>query len=246
MKKYLGWDTSSLSGVVVAFDEKMNIIAEWSQSLEASKHSERLLWAIDLVLQNAGWNINDLNGIVIGDGPGSFTGLRIGITTAKILADQLSIPLYAVSSLELLREGAQALFPEALIVPCTDASKGEWFASILGRESAIEPSELIRQMQSELVKHANTKWMMVGQAIGRYPEMIATLPQDRKIEVSDESLHRIQPKMVAKLGFQAILSGKTSLPHELNPRYLRQSEAEVKLKKGLLPQAILDKPKNLL
>ena len=60
-KKYLAWDTSSATGLVCAFEIKGNELREvvsWSLSLETSRHSERLLWSIDTVLQGAGWKID--------------------------------------------------------------------------------------------------------------------------------------------------------------------------------------------
>ena len=134
--KYLAWDTSSTTGIVVAFEiheNKFRLISEWSLSFETSKHSERLLWSIDTVLKSAGWKLSELAGIGVGIGPGSFTGIRIGITTAKILAAQLKIPTIAVSSLALLARGLVPLLeadPEnekTLLIACTDATKGEWF-----------------------------------------------------------------------------------------------------------------------
>ncbi|MBC7396830.1 MAG: hypothetical protein H7333_05245, partial [Bdellovibrionales bacterium] len=61
-KRYLAWDTSSATGLVCAFEirgNELKQVASWSLSLETSRHSERLLWSIDTVLQSAGWKIHD-------------------------------------------------------------------------------------------------------------------------------------------------------------------------------------------
>ena len=111
-QKYLAWDTSSATGIVVAFEiseNKFRLVSEWSLSFETGKHSERLLWTIDLVLKSAGWKLSEVTAIGVGVGPGSFTGLRIGITTAKILAHQLNIPTIPVSSLAILARGMVSL-----------------------------------------------------------------------------------------------------------------------------------------
>jgi len=112
-KKYISWDTSSPTGVVAAFEiieGKFRLVSEWALSFETSKHSERLLWTIDTVLKSAGWTIHEVSAIGVGVGPGSFTGLRIGITTAKMLASQLNIPTIAISSLALLVRGVTPFF----------------------------------------------------------------------------------------------------------------------------------------
>ena len=257
--RYLGWDTSSITGVVVAFEiassvetgkEELKIIAEWSLSLETSRHSERLLWTIDVLLQSAGWELKDLSGLVVGVGPGSFTGLRIGVTTARILASQLKIPIVTISSLDLLARGASerlVLMPDhqkTLIVACTDATKGEWFSRIGNQklgvvEATLTPEEVIEMVKSELKKSLTSKWLAVGQSILRYESEFKALPQKRRILISDPSIHQVQARILAILGFEAIQAGLLSNADTLVPRYLRASEAEVKLKNGILkPQKL--------
>lgn len=192
-QKYIAWDTSSATGVVVAFEitdadsrPKFHLVSEWSLSFETGKHSERLLWTIDIVLKSAGWKLSDLTAIGVGVGPGSFTGLRIGITTAKILAAQLKIPTVAVSSLAILARGMVAVLEndskndKTLIVACTDATKGEWFtlmgplksvrdcismaegdaAGLWSRstlEKTLTPEEVMEQAKAFLKKNPNAE-----------------------------------------------------------------------------------------
>lgn len=275
IEKYLAWDTASVSGVIAAIEVRGNTYREvvsWSLSLETSRHSERLLWSIDTVLQSAGWKLEDLSGIAVGIGPGSFTGIRIGVTTARILAKTLGIEVVPFSSLALLSRGVIAaidegieLFPKqqkslesTLLIACTDATKGEWF-TCMGRAKAVRdclthaegdipgvwgvgvvekvftPEELFAEIKAKLKKMgASAKWVAVGQSVERYPELWETLPQKSRVVFESEVLKKTQATHLAKLVFQAVKQGLKRDPSSLKPRYLRGSEAEVKLQKGLL------------
>lgn len=265
-KKYLAWDTSSSSGVVVAFeiiDSKVRLISEWSLSFETGKHSERLLWTIDIVLKSAGWKLTDLSAIGVGVGPGSFTGIRIGVTTAKILATQLKIPAIPVSSLAFLARGVIQQLGEGkdhdktLLIACTDATKGEWF-TLLGatkvirecvsmadgdlpgiwargaKEATLTPEEVIEESKLYLTKNPKSQWLAVGQSTERYPEIFKLLPAKRRLSLHSIGLHQPQPRVLAALVWESIQQGVERSPLLLKPRYLRDSEAEVKLRKGLL------------
>ena len=277
-KRYLAWDTSSLTGVIAAFeviDGKKKLVAEWSLSLETAKHSERLLWTIDLVLQSAGWKVQSLNGIVVGVGPGSFTGLRIGLTTARMLAMQLKIPVIPISSLALLARPVadmvyeslsfmskveQKIASKTLLIACTDATKGEWF-TILGsakairdcviqpegdhggiwsrgiKERALTPDEVFAEARAYLKKNGpTTKWIAVGQSVERYDNLFKTLPGKSRIQLTRPFLHQPQARALVQLGWEAIQQGIERDSLHIFPRYLRDSDAEVKLKKGLLKQ----------
>ena len=272
IQRYLAWDTSSLTGVITAFEvrgSECKTVVSWSLGLETSKHSERLLWSVDSVLQGAGWGLSDLHGIAVGVGPGSFTGLRIGLTTARMLARALSIPLIPLSSLALLARGAAAsleVLPrseKALVIACTDATKGEWFTlmglhqkirdcitmadgdvpGIWGRgvlESVQTPDQVLNEVGGRLKKDPGLKWLAIGQSVERYPELWAKLPKKSRLQISLSDLHRIRGESLVRLAFEAIQQELFRDPIQVRPRYLRASEAEVKLKAGLLkPSPIL-------
>lgn len=268
-QKYIAWDTSSGTGVVVAFeiaDQKFRLVSEWSLSFETGKHSERLLWTIDIVLKSAGWKLEELTAIGVGIGPGSFTGLRIGITTAKILAAQLKIPTIAVSSLSTLARGMVSILEsdktndKTLVIACTDATKGEWFTlmgplksvrdcvsmaegdegGIWSRsviEKTLTPEEVMEAAKSYLKKNPKSSWIALGQSTERYPELWKELPVKRKLKTHSLGIHQLQPRMLATLVWESVQQGVTRDPLLLKPRYLRDSEAEVKMKKGLLKVA---------
>lgn len=183
MTRFLAWDTSAKSGTLVAFEStlpgnELKLIAEFTLNVDAT-HSERLLWAIHQVLESARWTLSDIDVLGVGVGPGSFTGLRIGLTTARTLAHSLQKPLVGVSSLAALaRPVAHALAhtdqgSRTLLVTVTDACKGELFAlwgpaSKVGKcalfpsgqnqgvweaevkEQVIEPAHLIERLEKEL------------------------------------------------------------------------------------------------
>jgi tRNA threonylcarbamoyladenosine biosynthesis protein TsaB len=263
-KRFLAWDTSSVTGVVSAFEiegSKLREVVSWSLSLETSRHSERLLWSIDTVLQSAGWKLKDLSGIAVGVGPGSFTGLRIGVTTARMLASTLAIPVTPISSLALLAQNAVNALPtldKTLVVACTDAAKGEWFTlignaksvrdcvtfaeadlpGVWGRgvsESVMPPEEVFEKVKSHLKKSGDeSKWIAIGQSVGRYADLWKSLPQKSRILHFPENIHQLSPQILSRLAFEAIQQGIQRPASTLKPRYLRDSEAEVKLRKGLL------------
>lgn len=276
-KRYLAWDTSSVVGAICAFEVRdagpkgpeLRRTVSWSLSLETSRHSERLLWSIHSVLEAAGWNLKDLSGIAVGIGPGSFTGLRIGITTARVLASTLSIPLIPLSSLALLARGALTtleLLPKnekVLLVACTDAAKGEWF-TLLGdsrrmrdcivmaegdqpgiwgqgvAEAVLEPERLFDEIRSRLKKNPSLKWMAVGQSVQRYGESWSALPKKSRLQVFLTDVHRIQEESLVRMAFEAVQQGLLRESGMIHPRYLRASEAEVNLKKGILkPSPVL-------
>jgi tRNA threonylcarbamoyl adenosine modification protein YeaZ len=282
VKRYLGFDTSTVTGIVVAFEvtdqvgDNLRIVAEWSLSLETSRHSERLLWTIDTVLQSAGWSLKDLSGIAVGVGPGSFTGLRIGITTACMLATQLKIQVIPISSLAILARGAQDFLAEAseldsklkkslektFVMACTDATKGEWFTlmgslksvadcvvmaegdepGIWGRgvsEKTLSPEAVFEEAKQYLKKNATARWVALGQSVERYEDEFKTLPAKRRITLK-KGLQQVQPRMLARLAWEAIQQGFSRDSTQIKPRYLRDSDAEVKLKKGLLKPAAID------
>jgi hypothetical protein len=152
---------------------------------------------------------------------------------------------------------------KALVIACTDATKGEWFTlmglhqkvrdcitmadgdlpGIWGRgvvESVKTPDQVLSEVGDRLKKDPDLKWVAMGQSVERYPDLWAKLPKKSRLQISLTDLHRIRGESLVGLAFEAIQQGLFRDPIQVRPRYLRASEAEVKLKAGLLkPSPVL-------
>ena len=123
--RVLAVETSSLAGGV-ALLEGERLVAEYVLDVSIT-HSERLMAAVDRVLADARWPARQLGGLAVAIGPGSFTGLRIAVSTVKGLALALDLPVAAVPTLDAM---AAALPWAALpVCPVLDARKGEVYTS---------------------------------------------------------------------------------------------------------------------
>jgi tRNA threonylcarbamoyladenosine biosynthesis protein TsaB len=271
-KRMLAWDTSSKTGVLVAIEwedqsrikpgeDKFKVVCEWSLNLDAAQHSEKLLWAIDQMLTACGWRIESLSSIGIGIGPGSFTGLRIGISTARTLAHYLNIPIVPLSSLALLARPLAHHYQnqKVMIIASSDAAKGELFTlyglskSILDclclkddsgqagiwkrgvEEDLLTPDDLIKTLHKKLTK--DTRWIAIGESVRRYPKLFAALPPQSRIELSQSELYSPQGRVLGSMAWEGFQAGLLRSAAQIKPRYVRASDAEVKLAKGLLAPA---------
>jgi tRNA threonylcarbamoyladenosine biosynthesis protein TsaB len=153
----LGLDTSTLTSGIAVLDGARSLA---TGAHDASRRSADLLVAIDEVCRRAGVAPAQLEAIAVGAGPGSFTGLRIGLATAKGIAFATRRPLWLVSSLAALADDAHALAPagdraRAVIAAVLDARRGEVFAACyrggaaLGAERVLAPAELAPWLAAE-------------------------------------------------------------------------------------------------
>jgi tRNA threonylcarbamoyladenosine biosynthesis protein TsaB len=108
--------------------------------------SQKLLEMIDTVLQLAETNLEQLDALVVVTGPGSFTGLRVGIASMKALALRLQRPLVGVTSLDALAESA---LTRGTVAAFMDARRGQVFAALYTRDSALAPPVMIREAEVE-------------------------------------------------------------------------------------------------
>lgn len=122
--KTIAFDTSNQPLSVALFDDNQ-LIAQRETNVPKN-HSVQLLALIDEMVAAAGWQPTDLDQVVVSQGPGSYTGLRIAVTTAKTLAFTLKLRLIGISSLALL--AANVTTPDALIIPIMDARNDNLYA----------------------------------------------------------------------------------------------------------------------
>jgi tRNA threonylcarbamoyladenosine biosynthesis protein TsaB len=179
-------------------------------------HSEKLLPAVELLLASASMSAGDLAAVAVSAGPGSFTGLRIGVAAAKGLAFSRAIPLYGIPSLQVL--AANASPGVASVCAVIDARRGEVFSSLNGEEAKISaPIDLAASLPGGTL------------VLGDIPPHLADLLRGRRKDgVVLAPAHQNTPRaaVVALLGAAFLSSGKASEAESLVPFYLRPSDAE--------------------
>ena len=266
--KLLAWDTSAKAGAIAALewsaeakDPRSTIVVRSELHLNVdSAHSDQLLWGIDSVLRSAQWKLQDLDSLAVGIGPGSFTGLRIGVTTARTMGHQLKIPVVPVSSLAaMIRPIALSLSeidPKSFVIASIGACKGELYVldglskSLLdcvvpalgdapglwkrGVDEAVVFPEAILPILKKKIDTPARHWTVIGEARKTYPELWAALSAKMRIEPPPFS-DSVQGRWIAQLGWEGLQAGLGRKAIEVVPNYLRAPDAEIKLRKGLLP-----------
>jgi tRNA threonylcarbamoyladenosine biosynthesis protein TsaB len=169
---------------------------------ERASRAQTLLEDIDALLRQAGAHPSALDRLAVGIGPGSFTGVRIGLAVARGLALSLDLPGAGVSTLSALAAGA----PGAL--PVVDAKRREVFTLVYGEPRVLAPQEL------PLDEGA----VCVGDGARRYRSLL----EERGAEVPPDDDERHLPRA----RFHAALAGEPGPVDELEPLYLRVPDAE--------------------
>jgi tRNA threonylcarbamoyladenosine biosynthesis protein TsaB len=236
--KLLGIDTSTMtaSAAVLSVEaDSATVLAAGDRRVVA--HSEILLPLIDELVRAAGLEIAALDAIAVGAGPGSFTGLRIGMATAKGLAFGGGKPLWAVSSLAAmaLAIGDGHGQADGLLVPVLDARRGEVFAGFYrlaadgatvvaaGPERVFPPADLAPAIAQLL--RPGERSVLAGDALAVYPAIVGALPGARDDLVTTPSAVCVARLAAAGTRADVLVHG--------SPVYIRPSEAEVKYPDGI-------------
>jgi tRNA threonylcarbamoyladenosine biosynthesis protein TsaB len=199
---------------------------------ERPGHAGRLLPLTALVMERAGIGWDGIDRIAVGVGPGTFTGLRIGIATARALARARSIPLVGVSTLQSLALAGPAasdiLAGYDAVLAVLDARRGEVFAAswrmdeIEDFDSALlRPRAFAPEMLAELVTPLGPTTLAIGDGALAFRQVLersgAFIPDD------DSQLHRVTATSHCRLAE----SLPASAPDEVRPDYLRAPDAEM-------------------
>ena len=208
--KVLAFDTSS-KALSLAILEDKQVLAETTINIKKN-HSITLMPAIDFLMASLDWKPKDLDRIVVAEGPGSYTGLRIAVATAKTLAHTLNIELVGMSSLLALVPYQQ----EGLFVPLMDARRNNVYAGFYENAKPVMPeAHLSFERVIELIKGAS-QVTFVGE-VGPFVEQIqAHLPRTNYKETLPNA---------ANLALLAWDKEADSL-HDFVPNYLKRVEAE--------------------
>jgi tRNA threonylcarbamoyladenosine biosynthesis protein TsaB len=226
--KVLGIDTSTSSGSVGLINDE-EIISDYLLNIQGT-HSERLLGAIELVLRETRCPIESIDGWAISLGPGSFTGLRIGLSTVKGLAFATGKPVAGVSTLDVL--ASQIAPTPYLICPILDARKKEVYTALYRYEEACSPKRLSPYQAvkpEDLAQKIKEQTIFIGDGVKTYREFLLNSLPFWSI-FPPAPLHFPHGSMVAKLGSKLLQEGQGLDISNLIPIYVRSSEAEMKWK----------------
>ncbi len=221
--KVLGIDTSSdVASVALINDDKL--IAEYTLNFKKT-HSERLMPMIVNMLKDCETSIDEVDAFAVAIGPGSFTGLRIGITTAKGLAHACKKPVVPVGTLAGMAYNLPMC--EHLIVPIMDARRDQVYtATYIWDEEGFREIEEPRAVSlDECLEDCGNfiDVVFVGDGVPVHKETILSkLGERAHFAPPGSNLQR--GASIAALGLQNIDQGKNC--HEITPVYLRKSQAE--------------------
>ncbi len=231
--RVLGIDTATKTASVCLLDDK-GIVGEHTLHVE-QVHSKKIMPMIERMLKDVGVAVSDIDGIAVSSGPGSFTGLRIGMSTAKGLAYTLKIPIVGVSTLESL--AFNAVPTQKLVCPILDARMKEVYSSLYRWEN----TELIKLKEEKALSLENLlsglqdyqePFLFVGEGAVRFFEDIQNSSL-KKTELAPMHTNINRASSTAILGRDRISAGKADQLMALQPSYLRRSQAEVaREKKG--------------
>ncbi len=227
--KILAVDSSSLTGSVALCQDE-SLVAESLLNVR-STHSETLLKQIDFLLIEAGWQLEDLDLLAVVTGPGSFTGLRIGIATIKGLAQVLNKPVVPVSTLQTIAMN----LPLSPVPVCAflDARKKEVYSQLfdwhhtagpvaLGEPSVLPPERLLMEITGKVA--------LVGDGVFLYRHLIDEILADRAL-IPVATAHQLRAAHASWLSLQAWRGSLAQSAATILPTYIRPADAELNLSK---------------
>ena len=199
-------------------------------------HAATLLPLIDRLLKESGRGLSAVNGIAVALGPGSFTGLRIGLSTVKGLVYGSDTPVVGVPTLQVVAARVDDF--DGFICPFLDARKKEVYAALFHKsgerleriaEDAVVPAEVA--IEAARARIGSERCLFIGDAVGAYEDMVkAILGANGRLTLG--AGYRSTAASAAVIGEQKLRRGESDPVGPLAPIYLRPSEAELKRKQA--------------
>ncbi|HTN80909.1 MAG TPA: tRNA (adenosine(37)-N6)-threonylcarbamoyltransferase complex dimerization subunit type 1 TsaB [Acidimicrobiales bacterium] len=197
------------------------------ESSRHRRHAETLVPAIDFVTKQARIGLDEIGVIAVDVGPGLYTGLRVGVATAKAMASALRVPMVGVPSLDLL--ALPLRHTNRTIVTVIDARRGELFyafyRSVPGGVQRLTPHQVGKpgDLASEL-QAMGRDTLLVGDGARRYSAEFEDL---RGVELAEQALAHPSAAPLVQLAHSYALREEFVNPWDLEPVYLRRPDAEI-------------------
>ena len=228
--RLLAVDTATpICGVALAHHGSVEAAA----SLDTGQtHTLTIMDTIMSIMRFSQIDLPQIDGFVVTQGPGSFTGLRIGISTVKGLAMAMGKPMAGVSTLEALAR--QARTECELICPMIDARRGEVYWTLFHRQQGELACLCPEQVgpAEKAVEQIDGRCCFIGNGALAYRHTLESLVL-RSSHWASEDESRLSPAAVALIGWRLFQSGQSVDPAHFAPVYLRKSDAEINLKRRL-------------
>jgi tRNA threonylcarbamoyladenosine biosynthesis protein TsaB len=206
------------------------------QLVGGRRHAEQLAPAIDYLRQELDVELGHLAAIAVGVGPGLFTGLRVGVTTAKVMAQALKIPVVGVSSLDLVAYPLR--HSDRLVVAVLDARRREVFSAryrpVPGGVQRVSdydvfaPAELVAELAADSSLD-RTGVLLAGDGVDRFRGEFAELEH---AEVAGAEFAHPSVGALVELATGRAEREEFEVASELRPMYLRNSDAEINWDRG--------------
>jgi tRNA threonylcarbamoyladenosine biosynthesis protein TsaB len=223
----------------VALMEKGNLIKEEFVNYKKT-HSESLMPMIDRVLRGCDCGISDLSAVAVTIGPGSFTGLRIGLAAAKGIGLASARPLLGINTLDAL--AYNIIGSDALLCPLLDARKQELYTAIydgsyscplaLTESLACSPKKFVDTALEVAAEQGKDSFILLGNGYYPYKDFFHEALGD-SMTIAAEHLMLPRAAAVASLGMRKLEKGEIQDAFQIRPFYIRLSEAEYRLGKGV-------------
>ncbi len=230
----LAIDTCDARGSVAVLrdEEVLGLLARETEE----DYSSWLLPSVEEVLKGAGQGISQVEAYAVAAGPGSFTGVRVGLTTVKAWAEVYGKPVAAVSRLEAI--GVQATGATKYVAAFADAQRGQVFGAVyqregnrlrrLGEEMVIAPGRFV-EAAVELCHPGKISWVSTDPAA--VWEEAAWKEREKHGEVIEQVSAVLAP-MIGRIGFRQLKEGRATDALGLDANYVRRSDAEILWKGG--------------
>ena len=224
--KILVLDTSTEYGGAALLEEEV-LQAQCRIRIGRGTHSTGLWRILRFLLAETGWKLETVDAWAVCRGPGSFTGVRIGLATVKALTLVSGKPAVAVSGLESLAMAWS--YTPYLVYPMIDARKQEVFAAGYRSDGEGRLSRVLAEVHGEPLKLAarlQEPAILVGSGAWLYRSLLKERLGAAAL-IPPRSHHTLSLRHLGALAYDRLRQGLTELPHELQPRYLRPADAEL-------------------
>jgi tRNA threonylcarbamoyladenosine biosynthesis protein TsaB len=221
----LALDTSTSRGSL-ALVQDHQLLAEFTLE-SSSSYLNRLVAGSDYLLQETGHTLGEINLIVVSQGPGNFTGLRLGLATAKGLALAIGCPVLAINTLDVLAAGIP--FSALPVCPIIDAKKQEIYAAFYdcGADAAQLCGDYLLLKPAVLAARILEPTLLTGPGLERYESLFRERLGELAVLPPPEFRH-VRAGVLARLGQEQFAAGRVPDLDKLTPFYLRPADAELK------------------